>query len=349
MGRDVLSVRQMMVLLIVGLLAPAVDLLPGIAARGVGRGGWLMGLGALPLLLAAQWAAAKVFGSGDICGRLGKPGGYTIIIIYMVWIWVALIAVFRLSAARLENIYGVGPAALLVAVLAAISVRLGMGKAAALARAAEIFYLALAVVAAGILLMAVFKVEGRNLWPVEWTAVPGGSVAAVGLLLNGMPAAVLVKRVPKGNKSRGCGWMVAFCVTVTLLLAAVIGCVGPGLCGRLEMPFYIMVQGLGIKGAFQRTEALVAALWLTSDLVLASVLLRGWCDYVGEICSGVRGRWSALAVAALALVGGWLLFPTGEDVRRFSGTILPALGIGLGLTLPIFCVCFMKIREKKGG
>jgi len=349
MGRDVLSVRQLMVLLMVALLAPATDLLPSVAARQVGRGGWLIALGALPVLLAALWVCSRVFCRRGLCGRVGKPVGYTIIIIYMVWILFVLSLVFRLSAARMETVYSGVPPILFALGVAALAAWVGMGKAAALARGAEIFYLVLTVVLAGILLLALFKVEWGNLYPVAWSRLPVGSLSAAGILLNVVPAAVLASRVPQTARSKGksCGWVIAFCAAVTLVLAAVLGSVGSRLSGRLNIPYYIMVQGLGIKGAFQRTEALIAAMWLLSDVVLAGTLLRAANDYITQLKSTRWGKWSVPVMAALAVGAGWLLLPEEDRVPEFCGGVLPVTGIVLGLLIPALLLLISAARKRK--
>ena len=348
MGRDVLSVRQMMVLLLVALLAPVTDLLPTVAAQRVGQGGWLIGLGALPVLLLAFWSCSKVFCKNEICAMVGKPVGYTITIIYMVWILFALAATLRLSAARMEVIYSKVPSVLFAVFLAAVAAWMGMGKTSALARAAEIFYLALALLLAVVLLLASFKIEWKNLYPVVWRELPAGSAAAAGICLNIAPAAILGARVPRKTRSvrRACGWIITFCAAVVLVVAAVLGSIGSGLSARLDIPYLIMVQGLGIKGAFQRTEALVAATWLLSDVILAGVLLCAWQKYATQLKSEKWGKWSVPGAALVALVVGWLLFSDKENVRMFYQDVLSVVGIILGLFVPIVLLLISYVRGK---
>ena len=346
-GNDVLSVRQVMVLLSVALLAPATDLLPTAAAQQVGKGGWLIGLGALPVMLLALWVGSRVFCGKGVCQTVGRPVGYTIIIIYLLWILFVLAAVLRLSAARMEAVYGRLPSFCFSVVAAAVAVWMGMGKAASFARAAEIFCLALAVVLVGVLLLGLFHVKWQNLYPVEWTRLPAGSFRSAGILLNVVPIAVLGARISQKtrNKQKVCGWVAAFCVATTFMLVAVLGCVGSGLSARLEIPYFIMVQGLGIKGAFQRTEALVAALWLLSDLILCAALLCAGRDYAAQITSRKWGKRSVPLLGAAALAAGWLLFPSGR-VREFCMEVLPVTGLVLGICFPAFLWMLSRERAK---
>ncbi len=351
MGRDVLSVRQIMVVLLVALLATATDVLPGVAAQQVGRGGWLMMLGALPTLLLASWVCSKLFCGRDLWVIAGKPLGYTIIIVYMIWILMTLTVVLRLSAGRMELIYSKVPPIFFAAFVAVAAGWMGIGKVSALARAAEIFYLALTVVLAGVLLLASFKVEWCNLYPVEWNKLPAGSLSAVGILLNVVPAAVLAARVPPAARSTRnvCGWVVAFCVATTGVLAAIWGNIGSVLTAQLDIPYLIMVQGLGVKGAFQRTEALVAAMWLLSDVVLAGVLLLSWREYTVKLSNEKWGKWSVSAAAAAAVAAGWLLFSDENSVQVFCREVLSPAGIVLGLIIPLLFLLITRVRKRNRG
>lgn len=350
MERDALSLRQMMVLLATALLAPATDLLPALTAQRVGGGGWLATLGALPLLLIALWAAGGICRGGGLCRTLGGGPGGILVVLYLGWTLLTLALALRMSGARLAELYGEKPAFFCVAALLAAAVWMGLGKTAAFARAGEIFYLALAVALAGVLFLAAFQVKGSNfrLSGSEAAALPTCSAATAGILLNVFPAAVLGSKVTVRTHGgrRAVGWTVAFCVAVALLLGAVVGSLGPQLTARLSAPFMIMVQGLGVKGAFQRTEALITALWTLSDLTLAGLLLHTWRELLGELSQGKWIRWSVLPAAAAALAGGWLLFPTAEQTRDFCGTVLPAAGLVLGLLFPLLARILPRLRRR---
>lgn len=348
MERDILSVRQMMVLLLVALLVPVTDLLPSVVAQRVGRGGWLVAPLALPALLLALWLCSRVFCGRGLCVEVGKPVAYTILIIYIVWILLLLALVFRFSAARMGPIYRRVPPTFFAAGVAVLAVWMGRGKAAALARAGEIFYLALAVVLVGVLLLAMLRVEWGNLYPVAWSKLPGGSISAAGILLNVVPVAVLGARVPKSMRSarRVLGWATVFCVTFLLVLVTVLGSVGSQLCARLDTPYFIMVQGVGIKGAFQRLEAPMAALWLLSDLILSGMLLRAGNDYVSSLVSERWGRRSVPILALAAAAIGWLMFPEDDLLRVFGADVLPVLGIILGLVIPVLLQIVACVRKR---
>jgi hypothetical protein len=347
MEGETISLRQRMVLLGVALLAPACELLPGIAAQGAGRGGWLVALCALPVVLAALWA---VWGTQTAGGpALGRGTETVLVVVYLAWTLLDLALALRLCAARLAVIYGQGPALACAGALLAVAVWMGLGKRAALARAGEVFYLALTVALGGVLLLSVGQVEGKNLdlALTDAAALPGSGLRAAGLLLNLLPAAAPGRGTGKaGDGKRAVKWVLAFTVALTLLLGAVIGCLGPKLTALLPAPFLTMVQGLGVQGAFQRTEALVSALWALSDLILVSLLLHTWRGLANRLYRGAWSRWSILPASAAAVAVGWTAFSDGDAARAFCRDVLPAVGLALGLVVPALVRLLLYIRKK---
>ncbi len=338
MKNDMLSLRQVMALLFTALLAPTVDLLPTFAAQTAGRGGWVLPLGALVLLLPALWA-------WEGFSALSKTGVHTIIyIMYMLLIVLLLAVSFRRCAFRLELIYGKGPAFVAAAALLAAAVWMGWGKTAAFARAGEIFYLAISVVLVGVVVLGLFQVDQTNLdlAAVQPQSVLHGSVLTAGIILNVYPVCVLGNKVKKneGNKHRAIGWAIAYCVVAALVLAAIIGCIGPELAGELPSPFLIVVQGIGIDGAFQRMEALVATLWALADFTLIGLLLHSWRNLAYAVSPGKWGKWSMCGTAGVALLIGGLAFRDQNGLHLFSVAVLPVTGLMLGLIFPLIFKMF---------
>lgn len=328
-----LSPRQFRVLLAAALLMPVTALLPTMTARLAGSAGWLSPAGAIPLLLAACWAAHGAYPNegSAVAGKIRC----VLVILYLAWTFLILMLSLRLSGARLAKVYGTGTAAVYTVFILLAAVWLGRKKIQVLARAGEIFYLVLGVLLAGVLLLGAFHVEAESfaVSAEELAGLPRSSAAAAGLLLNIYPAVIL-----KGGTSGGCGkasvWVLAFCAAAALLLGAVIGCLGAGLTAEIPSPFFVMVQGLEIPGVFQRAEALVIALWTLSDLTLTGLLLHTWRGLADRLCPERWSRASVIPAAALAMLGGWGLFSDETDLWLFSSTVLPVLGLIWGLVCP---------------
>lgn len=337
MKADALSLRQITVLTVAGLLAPGADILPKLLAETSGRAGWIAPLLCLPVLLI--WTAllrSLLKGEGqDLTGALragfGPFLGGVFRIIYIMWGILLLTDQTYRSASRLGAVYGMGVGRTFSALMLVLVLWMTWGKLGAVCRAAELFWLALAAAAAGILLLSVPQVELKRLAP-SWRELGGLSKAwrdCLGLLGTGIFAAVLTGKAPRTKKGgRLLAWAAGVCLLLAALTAAVLGQVGAELTAKLPHPFSIMVQGLSLGGGFARLEAPMAALWLMADFARAALLLSAIRTLTGERA----GRWVSLLSAVAAAVGQ--IFFSGTGALVFGGLFL-----GIGVPAALFLLC----------
>ena len=127
-------------------------------------------------------------------------------------------------------------------------------------------------------------------------------------------------------------------VVCGVLLGAVgvliLGRFGAGLVGRIERPFFQMVSGLGLEGAFQRLEQLASALWALGDLALLGFLLL--C--LSRLASHASGRpekpgWIWVLAAGICLLALPVTFWQGvlEGPILWAGNLIAG-----GMILVIF-------------
>lgn len=343
MKSDALSLRQIVVLTITALMAPGADLLPGLLARQGGRVGWLAPLLALPVVLVWLCLLCDLFKEEGSClGDLLKRGfgpvlGRVIILLYIIWAVVLTGGLLARSGARLEEVYENGMGRWLAGAVLLLALWMVWGKAGGLCRAVEIFWLAMAVTVAAVLLLSLPQVKGERLLPAwqEWREGARAWVDCLGVLGGIIFAGVLVEGAPRGTKGRSriLGWGAVTCLILSALAAAVVGQVGPELTGSLENPFFIMVQGLSLGGGFARLEAPVASLWLLTDFAGMGLLLLAIRTLAGQ----GAGRWLALCAALAA--GIWQTPFSKEELIVFGGLVL-------GFVIP--ALLWVVMRWKKG-
>ena len=342
---DALSLRQITVLTVTGLLAPGADLLPGLLTRQAGRAGWLAPLLVLPVVLVWLCLLCDLFKEEGSClGGLLKQGfgpvlGRVLILLYIMWAVVLAGGLLSRASARLGAVYENGMGRWLAGLALLLVLWMVWGKAGGLCRAAEIFWLAMAVTVAAVLLLSLPQLKGERLLPAweEWKGVPGAWVDCLGVLGGAVFAAALAGKAPRREKScsRLLGWGAAVCLLLTALAAAVVGQVGAELTGKLEHPFFIMVQGLSLEGGFARLEAPVAALWLLADFAGMGLLLLAVRTLAGERA----GKWTALLAALAAAVGQGVF---SEEKFLTSG------GLVLGFGVPFLLWVVIKWKRRKG-
>ena len=168
MDRDVISARQLYVLLFAALLSPAVRALPCWTVGTAGRGAWLTGLGALPVLLLAAWVLRGLVRKGPVglvercLDALGPVLGRGLLLVYIMWGLFLLALEARLYGERMVAAGGKNASLpVLLLILLALVLWMGRKKLAAFARAAEIFYLIL-IVALGVVLGLVLLLVSKG-------------------------------------------------------------------------------------------------------------------------------------------------------------------------------------------
>lgn len=345
MKKEELSGRQIMVLMTTAALAPCTALLPTMSARASGGAGWLSAIAALPILLAAHGITRGIMRLGP--EHLPVAWRKVLSLIGLVGTFLTLTITLRLSGARLAEIYGERAALLCTGILLALAVWMARGKPAAFARAAEIFYLVLSVFTAGVLLLAVWKVEWSSFTATggELAALPQSGIAAAGLILNVYPAVLLRGRT--GGKTGGAaGWTSAFCGVLAALSGVIIGSLGPKLTAKTASPFLTLVQGLGIKGAFQRLEALIVTVWVLSDLVMITLQITAEQKLAADLIAGTGRGWGAVLPAAAAMICAWMVLGDLEILWTACRLVLPAVGLVTGLLCPVLTWCVLCNRQR---
>lgn len=347
MERDTLSMRQLMAILWAGLLGPAAELLPGTAARAGGAGG--LGLAALGgVMLLSGWILWRLTQeSGSLAqGFLDAFGGVVgkaVLFIYMVWCQLLLTVRLRQSAQRLlSGGQRDGATWFFLIVLAMMALWLARGRLGAFGRTGELMFVGLAVTGCVVLALALFQVRGENLMGTwEWNVdtmrdlvLPGSGVLGYGIF-----AAFLMQ--PKEMRAVGrkwVGWTVLGCLALILAQTIALGVFGPELTGRLPSPFFQLAKGVGIEGAFQRIESVVAAVWTFSDLILLGGLL--WAvRKIGRVLWPKAPGHSVVTVSALAgVVLGVALFGEKIPISTVTEWVLPVGCLVSAVGVPLLAI-----------
>lgn len=357
-GERGLTKRQLAAVVWTGVLAPAIGVLPGAAARTAREAGWLSVLMALPVVLGVGWIIERLTRGGEMnlvsaySGSLGRIPGAVITIIYIVWSVVFSSVRLRLSVERLRfSVWqGGGQWACLPAVLL-LSVWLARGKSDAFGRAGEVFFGVAITLLASVTLLAAPQVRAQNLWPfwTEEVASAGKSAEdALGVLSAGICGGILMGGVKEDNRGEKWVWStVIMCTLLTVVQAVILGNFGAELTARLEDPFMTLSGSVGVKGAFQRVESLASVLWLYSDVVMLALLLRAAIKLWNQIHPKISRDGAMVTHATMSLAGAVLGFRDGAAARQFECEILK-INILVGIFLPVAAFLAVKVLRKGG-
>lgn len=322
--------RQVWVGVFVAALAPAANL-PTVVAR-FGPVGWL-GVALLALLAPLYVRLLKGLGTDGLAAVLKDRWGFfgrCVLGLYYLWAMAlaALTAggcVDRLARTDYGELPSWGVAVLLVAVTAYLVYK---GKGGFL-RAAQVFFLALAVVLLLFFALGAANLNGDNLRPEGWEQVArglGGIWPGLGVVAVGALGAFLPHEGRREGESAGWRWLCLWALAGAGLCLMVMGALGAELTVRAPLPFFLALQGIGFPGGFQRLEALGTAAWVLSD-----VTLMGLATLVGVEIAGGRKGW-AWPILIAAAVGGCFL--PNAAVAGAQG-VLFGINVALGVVLPV--------------
>ncbi len=345
MKDEKISRTQLMVLLWAGVMAPAAELLPAVLLPGAGRGAWLAVVLAAPVVLAAGWLMGSLAGGGGLAGSITKVAGRwfggAVLLLYIVWAMFLLTLRLRLCAQRLLN-SGERDGALWFFLLAVALVLLGIGrgKLAAFARAGQLFLAALLATAGVVLILALFQAEPERLvplWLPRGEPVFRAALSAAGVMGWGLFLPFLMGDVRDQGESKNWHWLFWGLGGALLLSAAqavILGNLGAGLAARLDNPFFALAKSVGVEGAFQRVESVVAALWTFADLTMGGILVFAVRAMAAELLPGWPPVWTAWAAVPLAAAGALFCFPALGTAEQLNRSLVPAGNLFLGLLLP---------------
>ena len=326
-------------------MAPAAELLPAVTLPIAGRGAWLSALAALPVLLLLGWGLGRLgLRHGGLAGAirwgLGPVLGRLVLLLYFIWGELLLALRLRLCAQRLiasgerdGSLWFFLPAAALLVLWMA------RGKLPAFARAGQVFLAVLLTAAGAVLLLSLPQVRGEHLLPLWWgDALPvlRSTVPLLGVLGYGVFAAFLLGDTEPSPR-RGRDWVLwagGGCLLLGAEQAVVIGNLGPELARRLNSPFFALAKSVGVEGAFQRVESIIAALWTFADFTLLGTLAFALWK-IGAALFPKAGQKTAVTAALVpGAVLGIAAFPEGVQAAAFGREAALWGNLILGLAVP---------------
>ncbi len=353
MEKDRISQTQLCALLWAGLMAPAAELLPAVTLPLAGRGAWLSAVIALPVLLALGGLLARLGQrpgglAGSIRRGLGPVLGRVVLAAYLVWGELLLALRLRLCAQRLiASGERDGSMWFFLPVIALLVLWMARGKLSAFARAGQVFLAVLLMAAGAVLLLSLFQIKPEHLLPL-WLgdAVPAlrAAVPLLGVLGYGVFAAFLLEETEPARR-RGRDWLLwggGGCLLLGVEQAVVTGNLGPQLAQRLNSPFFALAKSVGVEGAFQRVESIIAALWTFADVALLGTLAFALWKLARALFPKVRQKPAVTGALLPGAVLGIAAFPEGMLADAFGreSALLGNLILGVLAPVLVFLVCW---------
>lgn len=365
--------RQLLALVFVSSLAPAIRLLPKYNAQAAGSASWISPLIALPVLILYTWLLSSFMQSrknGEGLGELilrtnGKVFGSFVLFITAVFLIFCCGFILRSGAERfICTVYPASGPWIFVGVMLVLGTIATLGPPKALLRSARIFSPVLVAVLLLVLIFALTTVNLNHLLPLRKGEPVKLAIAAFPVLeiYAGMLAySAFLEGQAERKRGRTAAyslWLIPVCLLLTALCAATIGNYGAELTGRFSYPFFTMIRNITLFRTIERIEAVVVALWVLPDFIIfalmltvASHSLRLVFGYVPEksdvpMLNMKNGRWVIPVCAALCLGVSILLDLDSQNLQMYSELAVPLANSAVALVLIPICFVVAKIRKK---
>ena len=146
------------------------------------------------------------------------------------------------------------------------------------------------------------------------------------------------------------GWGSALIVLLGLMTAACLGLFGPDLTASLSYPVFLLARDAPVLGSLERVEPLVVALWVFTDVVFLSALLRCAAKLLCRALAPAQTETptSAAICCTLAAAALGLLCPAERESFTFlSERAVPLAAAGMNLALPLLFALPTLLRRKQ--
>lgn len=358
--------RQLMALVFVASLAPAIRLMPDFCADKGGGLGFLAPLIALPVLIVYVCILSAFLsmrnegeGLGELIVRLSGRGlGSAVLILGSAFLLFSCGFILRSGAERfVSTVYPTANELPFAIVMLVIGTLAALGKPEALLRSAKIFSSVLLFVLAVLLLFSLPDIKFDLIKPKESVDIGGLVLAAVPTaeIYSGIFAYAAVFETggekPPRRALRYSVFAAAVCLLLALLCLASIGSYGAPLVSRLSHPFFTLIRNITIFRTFEHIEALVVTMWVLPDFIIFALMLSAAIRFWGLVLPGSKlfenKRVGGLICAAVA-AGAMLLIPGDADsLRRFSELIVPLANIAVVWVLFPLCFAVAAIKRRR--
>lgn len=333
MKQNKISMRQMMTLLFIALIAVGAEVIPGIS--GAGAAIWLAPLLAmLPILLFLFLAFRHPeqnnrsdFGE-ELSKILGRWGGRFAGSAFLLW-GLFILVINTARCARRLTVAG-GTPFIFSGVILILVVWMASKKLPSFVRACEIFYIIIGACLVAIMILAGLRLRLEYILlftKQELLTVPQVALSLLGIASIGLYSMFLSGDITprEGNFARCYRWAIALFITFSILLLLIIGTFGAPLTKVMQRPFFQMVAGLGLTGAFQRLESLISALWMLGDIALLGLLLFA-VKRLAACISGKRESFWVVVIAGLVAFAGGELLAGQEGLLQYCQQSLQPMG-----------------------
>lgn len=353
------SVKQLIIVIIVMTISPAVRFLPAYAAKNAAEAGWITPWAAIPPIIATIYFIHNIFKnyqSKSTCqiikDILGKYIGTAALLVHFAWILLLTSFYLRFSAERLvSSIYpNIDINYFIVITIIVISYILRSGETS-VARMGEILLPILLIVIAFIMLLLIPKIRADALLPISFSdtlPILKGSVGTLSIfsymfIVFFFSENIVGKQNIKKLFIKG---TFVLQVMIFMVLFTSFGILGSSVIIRAPIPFLVTVKQISIADTIENFESVAVATWMLSDAVLISTMFFALLNLA-------KGTFKLSNTKSFINIVAVLLFLLSNSIAKnrleldiYAITAMVGINIALGFGTPVLLFVVGKLRHK---
>ncbi|MCD7945533.1 MAG: spore germination protein [Clostridiales bacterium] len=359
MEQEQTTTRQMAILLFCGLLAPLLRVIPEETGPLAGAGGWVAPILALPAFLLVLWVLGRTF--RRLPRSAGLPQMYRLafgtglgkVLTAATGLWLAVMGAFNLrlyGESFVSSIYTDTNILIFLAVMMAVICLVSRRGFATVCRMGKLFFYVLVSTVGLVTLLGVREVRLYNLWPV-WFQGWDGLLLSAGPVLSVLGFSIPILYCKGRGAIQGQGerilavWFALLCLLLSAVGAVMIGMFGWQTAIRLQTPFFSMAKEVTLGEITERIEAVVAAVWVFSDMALLAAQVCAIVEYGKELWNGVSRKWLMWGMGIIILLGAsWMDTATFELQGIWRG--MQGWNIVLCYGLPLLACLLLRMQRR---
>lgn len=359
MDRSKTTGKQLLAVLFAGLLSPMLRIVPEETAMLAGAGGWVGPLLAMPLflliLLFVGRSLRRLPGGGGLAElyrfSYGPALGRALSVLTGLWLLVTAVSALRYyGESFLSSIYPDTDIWLFLIGLMAVVRWACRGGREAVCRMGHLFFYALLALAGTVVVLGIREVHLYHIWPVwleGWDRLALSLFPVLGLMGNTVILLFCRGEIARerGGLRRAAAWFLGLAGVLALLGIVMIGMFGWQTAVRLQMPFFSTAKEVNVLGVFERVEAVIAATWVFSDLMLQTLLLWTGTELMGgrEMREESRRRLQTVWAVA-AVIGAVFLVPDAFQLGELWRTRLRWADAWICYGGPVIACLLLRLR-----
>ena len=354
-----ISYRQLMILFILSVMAPAVRI-PSMIVKKAGTAAWLVPVAAFAVFIGLAFVIKSLYAgrsSGGLCDIItaaaGKYIGTAVCVLYVLWMTLLAAVYVRYYAERmLSTIMPDSSPEFLIAVivlLVFLSVRAG---AVAFARLGELLFGIFIVIFVAAVALALPDLQPERLLsvtagdavPVLYGAYELTSVMCLftALFFMGDKLNRRGKILPVSLKA---GAVTA--VLCTAVFVAVIGILGPDMTRRSPYAFFLVIKNISILSPMDRIEPFILSLWTICDFIIVTMLMNAVSGALSSVLKLSEPKPFAVPLCVLLFALSGAVTSNFFDLESFSERVVVPVNVVMFFALPAVLAVVGKLRGSK--